>query len=209
MKVMLLNGSPHEAGCSAEILKIFRERLENANVETESFWIGTDPISGCTACKACGTLRRCRINDGVNVFLNRMIECDALVVACPVHFASAPGALISFLDRVFYTARLRREVLAGKPGTVIVSARRMGTTSAIDVLNKYITYMEMPLVSGRYWPAVHGQTPEQVHEDEEGVQTVKDIADNMIWLLRSLEAAKKTGVRMPEKEALPKTNFIR
>ena len=116
MKVMLLNGSPHKQGCSAEILKLLQERFHAADIETEVFWIGTDPINGCTACKACSTLGHCRIDDGVNAFLDRMSGCDALAIACPVHFASAPGPFISVLDRVFYTARLRREVFAGKPG---------------------------------------------------------------------------------------------
>lgn len=209
MKVMLLCGSPHEKGCSAEILKIIQEKFNAADIETEVFWIGTEPISGCTACMACSKLGKCRIDDNVNIFSERMKACDALVIAAPVHFASAPGALISFLDRVFYTARLNRAAFAGKPAAVIVSARRMGTTSAIDVLNKYVTYMEMPLVSGRYWAAVHGRTSEEVRRDEEGVQTLKDIADNMIWLLRCLEAGRKTGIEMPEKGPLPKTHFIR
>lgn len=209
MKVMMLNGSPHEAGCTAEALKVMRERFHSAGIETEVFWVGTEPISGCTGCKACLETHRCCIEDGVNVFLERMDGCDALVIAGPVHFASAPGAMISFLDRAFYVARMHRRPFAGKPAAVIVSTRRMGTTSAIDVLMKYVTYMEMPLVSGRYWAAVHGSVPEEIYRDEEGLQTVKDVADNMAWLMRCLECAKKAGIEMPEKDPLPKTNFVR
>ena len=208
MKVMLLYGSPHKNGCSAEILKIMDKRFHAAGLETEVFWVGNEAISGCLACMACQTLGRCRIDDPVNVFLDHMEKCDALVIACPVHFASAPGVLISFLDRAFYAARKKTNHFAGMPAAAIVSARRMGTTNAIDVLNKYFTVMEMLLVSGRYWPAVHGRTAEEIYKDEEGVQTVCDIVDNMIWLLKCKEAAEKAGVVFPEKAPLPRTHFI-
>ena len=148
-------------------------------------------------------------SDRIEQSIAKAREADGFVFGTPVYYAHPSGRILSFLDRVFYTARFSREAFAGKPAAVIVSARRMGTTSAIDVLNKYVTYMEMPLVSGRYWAAVHGRTPEEVRRDEEGVQTVKDIADNMVWLLRCLEAGRKAGIEMPEKGPLPKTHFIR
>ena len=209
MKIMLLYGSPHKEGCSAEILKIARRRFESAGLETETFWIGNEPVSGCLACKRCAVLGRCTIDDPVNVFLEHMRACDALMMACPVHFGAPPGTMVSFLDRAFYVARRHGNLFAGMPAAAIVSARRMGTTSTLDILNRFITCMEMPLVTGRYWPAVHGQRPEEIYQDEEGVQTICDITDNMIWLLQCKEIASGTGIRPPDKVPLAQTHFIR
>lgn len=209
MKVLMLNGSPHEYGCSAEMLKIMSKQFAGQGVETEIVWIGTKPINGCVACKQCVTTNRCAIDDGVNEFVDKLAQCDGLVIACPVLCSSAPGALVSFLNRVIYSARGKRDIFAFKPAVGVVTARRAGTTSTIDMLNRCLTYMEMLVVSGRYWPAVHGQIPEEIYHDEEGVQVLEDLSDNMTWFMRCRQAADDAGIPLPVRNSLPKTNFVR
>lgn len=207
MKVILINGSPNAKGCTYTALKEVADQLEKNGVETELIQIGKKPIQGCTACGACASLdNACVFNgDEVNNVLSKIEFADGLVIGSPVYYSSPNGALISFLDRLFYAGRH----FANKLGASVVSARRAGTTASFDVLNKYFTISNMPVVSSSYWNMVHGFTPEDVRQDEEGLQTMRNLANNMTWLLKSIEAGKKAGIECPKPENRIMTNFIR
>lgn len=206
MKVLLLNGSPHEKGCTYTALSEVAGALEAAGVETEIFWLGRDAIAGCAGCGACGKLGRCVREDTVNTALEKAKAADGLVVGSPVHYAAASGQITSALDRLFYASAGAMRL---KPGAAVVSARRAGTTAALDQLNKYFTINQMPVVSSRYWNMVHGNTPEEVRRDEEGMLIMRTLGRNMAWLLRSIQMAREAGLEAPEQEKPVKTNFIR
>lgn len=207
MKVLLVNGSPHEKGCTYTALCEVASALNGEGIETEIFHIGTAPIRGCVACGGCRNTPKCVFDDDI---VNRLIEkvegIDGLVIGSPVHYASAGGAITSVLDRLFYAASGK---LSYKPCACIASARRAGTTATLDQLMKYPTINRMPLVSSQYWPMVHGNTPEQVMQDEEGMQIMRTLGKNMAWLIKCIEAGKAAGVNVPEREAPKRTNFIR
>ena len=207
MKVLLVNGSPHEKGCTYTALKEVADTLERSGIETEIFWLGIKPVGGCIACNTCSKTGRCIFDDCVNEFRRKAIDADGFVFGSPVHYASMSGNLTGFMDRLFYSAA--REELWLKPAAGIVSARRGGATAAFDQLNKYFTIAEMPVVSSRYWNMVHGTAPEQVKEDAEGLYTMRVLGRNMAYLLRCIEADKAAGVPLPEQEPAVMTNFIR
>ena len=210
MKVLLVNGSPHKNGCTYTALKEIADELKKNDIDSEIYYIGTDAIRPCMACYACGKLGKCVIDDKVNDFVNKAAEFDGYIFGSPVHYASASGVIVPFLDRVFFSAAMSgRAIFRHKPGSAIVSARRAGTTFSIDQLNKYFQIAEMPVISGRYWNMVHGNTKEQVEEDEEGLQTMRTLGNNMAWILKSIEAGRKAGIKLPEKEESIRTNFIR
>ena len=208
MKVLLVNGSPNEKGCTFTALCEIAETLKTEGIEAEIFQLGTKPISGCLGCKGCAKTGRCVIkNDPVNEFLDLAQTTDGFVFGSPVHYAAASGALTSFSDRVFYAAPAGTFLL--KPGASICSARRAGTTTALDQINKYFTIAEMPVISSEYWNMVHGNTPEQVKEDLEGLQTMRVLARNLAWFLKCKEAGERAGIAFPEQEPRLRTNFIR
>lgn len=162
MKVLLVNGSPHEKGCTNMALNIVGEALEKEGIQTEVFWIGNKPLTGCIGCGYCGKKGKCRYEDRVNEFLDMAEEYDGFVFGVPVHFASAAASMSAFMDRSFFVDHCAdRKIFELKPGAVVVSARRAGTTATIDQMNKYLLYAQMPVVSSRYWNMVHGQTPDQ------------------------------------------------
>jgi multimeric flavodoxin WrbA len=210
MKVLLVNGSPHKEGCTYTALAEVEETLNKEGIDTEIFWVGNKPLSGCIACKTCAEKKQCVFNDKVNDFLDIAKNADGFIFGTPVHYAAASGAITSFMDRAFYS-----DMLAGmqsfylKPAAAVVSARRAGTTATFDQLNKYFTISEMPVISSRYWNMVHGATPEDVKKDLEGLQTMRVLARNMAWFLKCKEAGIKAGVRLPEREEAMFTNFIR
>ena len=206
MKVLLINGSPHAAGCTFTALSEIADTLNSLGIDSEIFHIGTAPISGCIACGGCAKLKKCVIDDVVNAAAEKVRECDGIIVGSPVHYAGASGAVVSFLDRLSYSAG---SALRGKPGAAIVSARRAGTTAALDQLNKYFNYAAMPLVGSTYWNMVHGAKPEDVRRDEEGMQTMRNLARSMAWMLKCIDAGDKAGVPRPEFESGNRTNFIR
>lgn len=206
MKVILLNGSPHEKGCTYTALAEVADALEKNGIETEIFHIGKKPISGCLGCQSCANTGKCFMDDVVNLFLDKYSEADGFIFGSPVHYASAAGTLISFMDRLFYASRGR---FAYKPAAAVASARRGGTTATFDQLNKYFTISNMPVVSSQYWNMVHGSTPDQVRQDLEGMQTMRTLGNNMAWLLKCIEAGKAAGVPLPQKEERIFTNFIR
>ncbi|MBP3489522.1 MAG: flavodoxin family protein [Roseburia sp.] len=206
MKVILVNGSPKEKGCTYTALCEVAGALEKNGIETEIFQVGAKPIAGCIGCGACSKTGKCFVDDGVNEFVEKAKAADGFVFGSPVHYAAASGALTSFLDRAFYG---KGAVFAGKPGAAIVSCRRGGASAAFDQLNKYFTISNMPVVSSQYWNQVHGNTPEEVRKDAEGMQTMRTLGNNMAWLLKCIEAGAAAGITFPEREPAVKTNFIR
>lgn len=208
MKVLLINGSPKANGCTYTALCEVSKELENEKIQTEIFHVGNKPIVGCIACGSCSRTNsgKCVFNDdSVNVALEKAKDADAFVFGSPVHYAGASGLITSFLDRFFYAG----DGFQYKPGAAIVSCRRGGATAAFEQLNKYFTISNMPIVSSQYWNMVHGNTPEEVKQDLEGMQTMRTLGKNMAWLLKSIQAGKEAGVTLPEKEPRAITNFIR
>lgn len=206
MKVLLVNGSPNKNGCTATALKEIEGTLNKQGIETENFWIGNKPVAGCIGCKNCLKTGKCFIEDNVNEFLEKVPSVDGFVFGTPVHFAATSGMLSSFMDRVFYG---RRNLFSNKLGAAIVSCRRGGATAALDEINKYFGISNMPMVSSQYWNMVHGNTPEEVMKDEEGLQTMRTLGNNMAWLLKSIEAGRRAGIELPKIEQPISTNFIR
>ena len=205
MKVLLINGSAHEKGCTYTAVKEVADTLKEEGVESEILWLGAKPIAGCIGCGTCRRTGKCFVNDLVNETNARMAEFDALVVGSPVYYAGPSGQLTAFLDRFFYS----RNNFSGKLGAAVVSCRRGGASAAFDRLNKYFTISRMPVVSSQYWNQVHGNTPEEVLKDEEGLQTMRTLARDMAWLLKCIEAGKKEGIEFPAAEKKISTNFIR
>lgn len=206
MKVLLVNGSPHANGCTYTALCEVAGALEAQGIETEIFQVGTKSISGCLGCAACIKTGKCVIDDVVNDFVEKAKEADGFVFGSPVHFASASGAITSFMDRAFYG---KGAVFANKPAAAIMSCRRGGATATLDQLIKYFTISNMPVVSSQYWNMVHGNTPDEVRQDLEGMQTMRTLGVNMAWLLKCIEAGKAAGIELPQREAKVATNFIR
>ncbi|WP_049729348.1 flavodoxin family protein [Dorea sp. D27] len=206
MKVLLINGSPNEHGCTYTALTEVAATLQRHDIETEICYLGKKPIPGCIACGKCADTGRCVWNDQVNEVGEMLGGMDALVVGSPVYYAGPSGQLTAFLDRLFYS---NKDVMAGKPGAAVVSCRRGGASAAFDRLNKYFTISSMPVVSSQYWNQVHGLTPEDVRKDEEGLQTMRTLGENMAWLLQCIDAGRKAGVKPPVYEPKIATNFIR
>lgn len=210
MKVILVNGSPKKDGCTYTALKEVSGALNNEGIETEIFHIGTKPISGCIACGQCATKGQCAFNDKVNEFVDLAKEADGFIFGSPVYYASANGSIASFMDRAFFSNMCaKRGAFYLKPAAAIVSARRAGTTATLDQLNKYFTISEMPVISSSYWNMVHGNTPEEVAKDLEGLQIMRTLGRNMAWFLKCKEAGAKAGIALPKLEERQRTNFIR
>lgn len=206
MKVILVNGSPHQYGCTYTALSEIADTLQKEQIETEIFWVGSKPISGCIACKGCFKTGKCVIDDTVNTFLEKAASADGFIFGSPVHYAGASGMLTSFMDRAFYH---KASLYQGKPAAAIASCRRGGASATFDQLNKYFTICSMPVVSSQYWNMVHGNTPDEVRKDLEGLQTMRTLGRNMSWMLRCIEAGKKAGIEFPVHEEKIATNFIR
>ncbi len=206
MKVILLNGSPHKQGCCNRALEEISKALNQEGIESEILWIGNDAIGGCRGCGFCRKNGRCIIDDKVNEFAPKIKAAEGLVVASPVHYASAGGAITSFMDRLFFSSS---KFLAGKPACAVFSCRRGGASASFDQMNKYFTISSMPVVSGQYWNMVHGQTPEDVEKDLEGLQIMRSLGRNMAWLIKCIQLGKENNIPFPEKEPPVHTNFIR
>ena len=206
MKVLLLNGSPHEKGCTYTALCEVAGALEKNGIEPEIFQIGNKPVAGCIGCGSCRKTGRCVFEGGVNEFVEKAKEADGFIFGSPVYYANASGQISSFLDRAFYSGSA---AFAYKPGAAVASCRRAGTTATLDQLNKYFTINCMPVVSSQYWNMVHGNTPEEVVQDKEGLQIMRTLGNNMAWLLHCIQAGKEQGIALPEREPKEKTNFIR
>lgn len=208
MKVLLVNGSPHEKGCTYTALTEVANTFKGEGIDTDIFWIGTKPISGCLACGGCRDTGRCVVNDCVNEFKELAQSADGFIFGTPVHYAAASGAMTAFMDRVFYTD-LGKNTFYLKPAACVLSARRAGTTAAFDQMNKYFTLMQMPVISSKYWNMVHGAKPDDVLQDLEGLQTMRILARNMTWFLKCKDTGQKAGIPFPNQETSIFTNFIR
>jgi len=206
MKVILVNGGPHQDGCTNVALEEIQRTLEENDIETELIWLGNKPIGGCIGCNHCiNTNNRCFMDDMVNCFLDEAQNADGFVFGSPVHFAGASGALTSFLDRVFYG---RGKLFAGKLYASVVSCRRGGATAAFDQINKYGLMSNMYVVGSSYWNQIHGTNKTEAKQDYEGLQTMRNLGKNMAYLLKCIENAKESGIDKPILEAGIKTNFI-
>ena len=210
MKVILVNGSPHEKGCTYTALAEVASALEQEGIETDIFWIGTKAIAGCIACHGCAKTGRCVFHDKVNEFLELASAYDGYIFGSPVHWAAAGGAITSFMDRVFYTAVCSgQKTFYLKPAAAVVSARRAGTTAAFEQLNKYFMLMQMPVVASQYWNMVHGTNPDEVKQDLEGMQVMQILGNNMAYFINCKNVATKMGIEMPKAPDFVFTNFIR
>lgn len=205
MKVLMINGSPHGDGNCAVALGEMRKIFGVEGIESELFNIGNRDIRGCIACGGCSKSGRCVFDDAVNELAPRFEACDGLVVASPVYYASANGALVSLLDRLFYSTGFDKTM---KVGACVASARRGGLTATFDELNKYFTISGMPVASGQYWNGVHGAARGEAAQDGEGMQMMRTLARNMAFLIKSI-ALGKEKYGLPEKEPFCGTNFIR
>ena len=206
MKVLLINGSPNEFGCTYTALVEAQKVFEANGIETEIVYLGKKPVAGCIACGLCRKTGLCAFDDKVNDIIDELDEIDGIIVGSPVYYAGVSGQITSFLDRLFYAAGGK---MKGKPAATVVSCRRGGASAAFEIINKYFMMNNMPVVTSQYWNQVHGNTPDEVRKDEEGLQTIRVLAQNMIWLLRCIEAGKKAGVEYPTYEPKIRTNFIR
>lgn len=203
MKLLLLNGSPHKDGCTATALWEVGRTLETLGIETETHWVGKEPVPGCVVCGSCKKTGKCIYDDGVNRILERMEEWDGLVVGSPVYYGCASGQVISFLDRLFFASGGR---WAGKAAAAVVSCRRGGASTAFQQLNLFFGMNNLVVATSQYWNQVHGNTPQEVAQDLEGLQTMRTLARNLAWILRCQEAA---GIPAPEREPVTPTSFIR
>ena len=203
MKVLLINGSPRANGCTATALKEMISVFEAEGVETELIHVGNKDIRGCIACGSCMKSGKCVFDDLVNEVAPKFEEADGLVVGSPVYYASPNGTVLSFLDRLFYSTRFPKHM---KVGAAVVSARRGGNTASFDVLNKYFSISGMPIATATYWNQVHGFTVEDVKKDAEGLQTMRNLARNMVFLMKAIaDGREKYG--LPEVEHGSFTSF--
>ncbi len=193
MKVILFNGSRNEKGSTYTALNLVADSLKENGIDTEIFWIGEKALSG-------------EIDSLVDLAIEKVQEADGIILGSPVYYASPSGEMVAFLDRFYWKGE---KFLRFKPAAAVTVARRAGTTACLDVLNKYITYAQQPVITSRYWNMVHGSNGDDVLKDEEGIQIMKTIGRNMAWILKSIEAGKNAGVPQPQSEKKIFTNFIR
>ena len=205
MKVLLINGSPHARGNTAIALREMERIFAENGIETETLHIGKDAIRGCMACNYCAKAGKCVFDDAVNAAAPKFESADGIVVATPVYYASANATLVSFLDRLFYSTAFDKTM---KVGAAVAVARRGGTSATFDELNKYFTISGMPVASSQYWNSVHGLTPGQAEQDAEGLQTMRTLARNMSFLIKSI-ALGKEQYGLPQCESGIFTHFIR
>ena len=205
MKVLMINGSPHANGNTALALREMEQVFAREGVETETIQIGKDAIRGCVACNSCAKNGRCVFDDAVNLAAPKFEAADGLVVASPVYYASPNGTVEAFLDRLFYSTGFDKTM---KVGAAVAVARRGGTTATFDALNKYFTISGMPIASSQYWNSVHGRAPGEAAQDAEGLQTMRALARNMTFLMKSIALGKET-FGLPEQEEHVWTHFIR
>jgi multimeric flavodoxin WrbA len=204
MHVLMINTSPHRQGCTNRALLEIASTLEKQGISSEILWIGTEALHGCIDCGYCFNHGRCVFGDDkVNEAAEKAIASDALILGAPVHYASIAGIGSAFLDRLF---RVISRQMALKPGASVVSCRRGGASASFDQLNKYFTISGMPVVSSTYWNSVHGNTVEEVEQDLEGLQVMRNLGSSLAWLLASIEAG---NVQRPRLEREHYTNFIR
>ena len=207
MKVLLINGSPKENGCTFTALSEIAAALNDEGLQTEIFQIGKGPIEGCIDCRHCSTAGKCVFeNDVVSAALEKVKESDGFVFGSPVYYGGITGQMTAFMNRLFFSSR---GVFSHKPGASLVCCRRAGSTAALDQLNKYLVIQQMLLVGSQYWPMVHGNTPEEIRQDLEGMQTMRVMGRNLAWIIKSIKAGQEAGIQLPKPEEKRHwTNFI-
>ena len=205
MKVLMINGSPRAEGNTYVALREMEKIFKEEGIETEILQVGNKAVRGCIACGSCAKNGKCVFDDAVNEAAPKFAECDGLVIASPVYYASANATLIAFLDRLFYSTGFDKTM---KVGASVVAARRGGLSATFDELNKYFTISGMPVASSQYWNSIHGRTPGEAEKDGEGLQTMRVLAKNMAFLMKSI-ALGKEKYGLPEKEERVSTHFIR
>ena len=206
MKVLLINGSPHEKGCTYTSLKEVADTLEKNGIGAEIHWIGKGDIPGCTGCGACRDKGKCVIDDDVNSVAARIDEFDGFVFGAPVYYSGPAGQLTSWMDRLFYTSGRK---MRGQVAASVVNARRGGNSASFERLNQYYLMTNMVVPGSQYWNITHGTKPEDVLKDEEGLQTMRTLGNNMAWVLKCIDAGRKAGIDYPQPEPPLRTNFIR
>lgn len=207
MQVLLINGSNHANGCTYTALRQVADVLEAEGISTEIVQLGAAPVRDCIACGGCTGKGRCVFTDDcVNGIIEKAEKADGFVFGTPVYYAHSSGRLLSVLDRAFYAGGA---AFAHKPGFAVASARRAGTTASLDAVMKHFTINQMPVVSSTYWNMVHGNTPEEVRQDAEGMQTMRNLGRNLLWLVQCIQAGKAAGIQPPQAERSDRTNFIR
>ena len=205
MKVLMINGSPRAGGNTSVALAEMEKVFVQEGIETETVQVGQQAVRGCIACGSCSKTGRCVFDDAVNELAPKFEACDGLVIASPVYYASANATLIAVLDRLFYSTRFDKSM---KVGASVAAARRGGCSATFDELNKYFTISGMPIASSQYWNSIHGRLPGEADQDAEGLQTMRTLARNMTFLMRSI-ALGKERYGLPESEPRQSTNFIR
>lgn len=205
MKVLMINGSPHAKGNTYTALHEMEKIFAENGVETEILHIGNQAVRGCIACYSCAKNGKCVFDDIVNEIAPKFEACDGLVIGSPVYYASANATLIAFLDRLFYSTHFDKTM---KVGASVVAARRGGLSATFDELNKFFTIAGMPIASSQYWNSIHGREPGEAQQDAEGLQTMRTLARNMTFLMKSITLGKE-AYGLPEKESFQRTNFVR
>ena len=207
MKVLFVNGSSHKNGTTMAAINEMEKVFHEEGIETEVVQVGAKPLADCLQCGYCSGNGKCVIDDdGVNEFVAKAQGSDGFVFASPVYYAHPSGRLFDFLDRAFYSGG---NAFKFKPGASVAVARRAGTTATLDAINKYFSISQMPIAGSTYWNMVHGAVAEDALKDEEGMQTMRNLARNMIWMMRCIEAGKAAGIPYPATESGARTNFIR
>lgn len=207
MKVLLFNGSPRANGCTFTALSEIAGVLNAHGIETEILQIGNKPVQDCIGCGGCAGKYKCVFsNDCANEWIEKAKTADGFVFGTPVYYAHPSGRILSVMDRLFCAGG---KYFKQKPAAVIASARRAGTTATLDAISKHLGISQMPIISSTYWNMVHGNSPEQVRQDLEGMQTMRNVGENMAWILKCIEAGKQVGVTAPQTEISARTNFIR
>lgn len=207
MKILLINGSPNKDGCVNRALEEIVDTFEKNDVESEILWLGKKAMQDCIACYECVEKGQCVYDDLVNETAGRMDEFDGIIVGSPVYYSGPNGRITSFLDRLMFS--IDKTKIKGKLAASVVSCRRGGASEAFERLNQYFLMTNMHIVSSQYWNQVHGSNPSEVEKDLEGLQTMRTLAQNFIYLLKAQEAASKSGIEKPEYEDTIFTNFIR
>ncbi len=205
MKVLMINGSPRANGNTNVALREMEKVFAGEGIEVEILHVGNQAIRGCIACGSCGKTGKCVFDDMVNEAASKFEECDGLVVGSPVYYASANATLVAFLTRLFYSTHFSKTM---KVGACVAAARRGGLTATFDELNKFFAIAGMPVASGQYWNGIHGRTPGEAAQDEEGLQMMRTLAKNMAFLMKSI-ALGKEAYGIPEREPGVMTNFVR
>ncbi len=207
MKVLLFNGSPRANGCTFTALSEIARVLNEQGIETEILQIGNKPVQDCIGCGGCAKTGKCVFSDDcANAWIEKAAHADGFVFGTPVYYAHPSGRILSAMDRMFYAGR---ENFRHKPAAVIASARRAGTTASLEVVSKHLGISEMPVISSSYWNMVHGNSPEEVKKDLEGMQTMRNIGLNLAWILKCIDAGRQAGIETPQTEHGARTNFIR